>query len=191
MPSGSTYRATPRLAVLLLMVLIRFSRSDSGDIRFIIANSYTCRSSITLLYFLFYHAARNEVSLINQCTCLGFSQTYECTIAAEGGSTIWKGTAIDCPEIGNEIFLGHSSQEFTQIRGCFSRPITAYGVRIEENCYTSRLNITTLDLNMNNESVQCIYSNGTSTVVGTAYIEISTGTHTHAHTHTHTCTYTQ
>jgi hypothetical protein len=108
---------------------------------------------------------------------LGFNQTYECTIVAEGGSTIWKGSAIDCPEIGNEIFLSHSSQEFTQTRGCRSRPITAYGVGIEDNRYVSRLKIMNLDFNMSNESVQCIYSNGTSTIVGTAYIEISTGIH--------------
>ena len=33
-----------------------------------------------------------------------------------------------------------------------------------------------LDLNMTNESVQCIYSNGTSTVVGLTYIEFTKGT---------------
>ena len=129
----------------------------------------------SLIFFFFWHAAWNELSLINQCTCLGFNQTYECTIAAEGGSTIWKGTAIDCPEIDDEIFLGHSPREFTQTRGCNSRPIIAYGVRIEDNCYISRLNIMNLDLNMSNESVQCIYSNGTSTIVGSSYIDITTG----------------
>ena len=120
-------------------------------------------------------AVRNELSLINQCTCLGYNQTYECTIATEGGATIWRGTAIDCPEIDDEIILYNHPQEFSERRSCYSRPITAYGVRIEVSSYISRLNITVSDLSMDNRSVQCIYSNGTSTVVGLAYIDITEG----------------
>lgn len=125
--------------------------------------------------FLHWHAARNELSLINQCTCLGFNQTYECTIAAEGGATFWRGSAIDCPDIDNEIFLSHNPQVFTKTRSCNDRPITAHGVRIEDNCYISRLNIMGLDLNMTNRSVQCFYSNGTSTLVGLSYIQLTKG----------------
>ena len=100
-----------------------------------------------------------------------------CTIVAEGGATIWKGSVIDCPEIDNEIFLSHSLREFTKINmSCNDRPITAYGIGIEDNRYISRLDIGNLNRSMINESVQCTYSNGTSTVVGTDYIEITTGT---------------
>ena len=96
-------------------------------------------------------------------------------MAAESGATIWRGTAVDCPDIGHEIILWHRPSVFMEKRGCASRDITAYGVRIEENCYTSQLSITVLDLSMNNESVQCFYSNGTSTIVGHSYIEATKG----------------
>ena len=134
------------------------------------------RQSLLINFVLFSHAAGNELSLINQCTCLGFSLTYECTIVTEGGATIWKGSAIDCPKIDNEIFLSHSLREFTKFNmSCRDRPITAYGIGIEDNRYISRLDIGNLNRSMINESVQCTYSNGTSTVVGTDYIDITTG----------------
>ena len=143
-------------------------------VRSIAIASHFVRQSLNIKFF-FSHAASNQLSLINQCTCLGFTQTYECTIVAEGGATIWKGSAINCTEIDGEIILSHSS---AQTRGCFDSSITAYGDRIEDNHYVSRLNIMNLSSNMINKSVQCIYSNGisTDTVVGTDYIEITTGT---------------
>ena len=94
---------------------------------------------------------------------------------AESGATVWRGTAIDCSEIGYEIFLRHSSSVFMQERGCDSGDITAYGVRIEENCYISQLRIMISDLSMNNNSVQCLFTNGTSIPVGLSYIEITKG----------------
>ena len=60
-----------------------------------------------------------------------------------------------------------------QKRGCESRYITAYGVRIEGNCYTSRLSIMISDSSMNNDSVQCFFTNGTSIAVGLSYTEIT------------------
>ena len=109
---------------------------------------------------------------------MGFNQTYECSVAAKVGATIWRGTAIDCPEIDDEIILHHRPQEFTETIACDIRPISAHGVRIGEGGYISRLNIMISDFSIDNESVQCIYSNGTSTVVGRAYIEITEGMYT-------------
>ena len=50
---------------------------------------------------------------LNDCTCLGDTQTFECTVFG-GGLTIWSGTFIDCS--GNEIRLRHS-QYRSQITG--------------------------------------------------------------------------
>lgn len=94
---------------------------------------------------------------------------------ADSGATVWRGSAIDCSEIGYEIVLQHSDHVFMQKRGCDSGDITAYGVRIEENCYISQLSIIISDLSMNNESVQCLFTNGTSIPVGLSYIEITKG----------------
>ena len=117
----------------------------------------------------------NELITVSQCTCLGFNLVYECTVVAESGATVWRGTAIDCSEIGYEIFLRHSSGVFMQERGCENRDITAYGVEIEGNCYTSRLSVMISDPSMNNDSVQCFFTNGTSIAVGLSYIEITKG----------------
>ena len=78
---------------------------------------------------------------------------------------------------GYEIFLRHSSSVFMQRRGCDSGDIFAYGVRIEENCYTSQLSILISDPSMNNNSVKCLFTNGTSIAVGLSYIEITKGKH--------------
>ena len=127
------------------------------------------------ILWLFSPLGLNKLSIINQCTCLGFNLKYECTVVAESGATVWRGTAIECSEIGYEIFLRHSSSVFMQERGCDSGDITAYGVRIEGNCYTSQLSIMISDVSMNNDSVQCLFTNDTSVPVGLSHIEITKG----------------
>jgi hypothetical protein len=105
--------------------------------------------------------------------CPGDALSYECCVASEPGigSTIWKGSALagQCPETGGEIIIRHRT--FTQTRSCGN--ITGRGIGMEENgCYTSQLNVT-VDSSLDNKTVECIYNNGTTIVIGTSSIEIS------------------
>jgi hypothetical protein len=107
--------------------------------------------------------------------CPGDALSYECSVASEPevGSTHWRGSALSsqCPETGGEIVLRHRT--FTQTRTCGN--ITGRGIGMEENgCYTSQLNVT-VDSSLDNKIVECIYNNGTTTVIGTSSIEIIKG----------------
>ena len=120
-------------------------------------------------------------TISSNCLCPGYEQplSYECSIAGEPGvgSTIWRGSAIQCPESGNEIVLRHRS--FTGgVRSCDGGSVAAQGIRVEDNsCYTSQLQLNvTVDSSLDNKTIECIYNNGTTTaVIGTSTIEIITG----------------
>ena len=120
-------------------------------------------------------ASRNILLDTSHCVCPRDMLSYECRVASEPGvgSTLWRGSALasQCPETGGEIILRHRT--FTQTRTCGN--ITGRGIGIEENvCYTSQLNII-VDSSLDNESVECIYDNGTTTIIGISFIETIKG----------------
>ena len=115
----------------------------------------------------------------NQCICPGHILTYECTIESGTGvtSTLWNGTAFDCPDTENQINLLHT-RKFTGIRGCSYGAILGQGVRVMGNRYTSQLNIT-VDSYMEGKSVACFHKNGSSsTLIGNLPVIITTGMQT-------------
>ena len=86
---------------------------------------------------------------------------YTCTVvdSAGIGSSLWRGTAFSCPGSSNIIFLAHSL--FNTSGGtsgtCNSGAITAEGVDIVDNCYTSRLMVN-VSVGLNETTVQCTLS---------------------------------
>ena len=100
-----------------------------------------------------------------QCTCPSDLLTYTCT-AVGGGTTLWGGTAFDCPSTANEIILRHS---LFAVRGAFgdcnNGAIVGRSLRVENNCYISQLNVT-ISTSLNNKTVQCAHNSdvGTNTV---------------------------
>ena len=53
---------------------------------------------------------------------------------------------------------------------CNNGSIHAYGVRVEDNCYTSRLNIT-VNADMIGKTVECVhYNTSTESVLGTLIV---------------------
>ena len=100
---------------------------------------------------------------------------YECTVTGEVGATVWTGTAIDCHETSVITFI--HLRRFIEIRGCNNGAIIGRGIRIEGPCFTSQLNIT-VESNMEGESVECIYNDGTATsLIGNSTITITSGDH--------------
>ena len=100
--------------------------------------------------------------------------TYECTVTGQGGATIWRGTAINCSETGNEIAFRHNTGVFTSVRGCSGRTIIGRGIRIEPGyVYTSQLNITVYS--SAEKKLECTYENGNSSVIGTLPVVLTTG----------------
>ena len=93
---------------------------------------------------------------LNDCTCLGYNQIFECTVYG-GGITIWRGTALSgCQPSDNEIRLRHSEYRNSQATGeCVGGEIVARSVGVSGNCYTSQLSLAVGE--ENNETIECIY----------------------------------
>ena len=96
------------------------------------------------------------------------------------GATVWTGTAFDCPEIEDELTFLHTRNRFTNTsRGCNDGAITGRGIRIEENRYTSQVNIM-VDSYMDGKSVECVSDHGIhKTLVDNSSIMITSGTMIH------------
>ena len=101
---------------------------------------------------------------------------YTCTIVDTSGnppigSSIWRGTAFNCPTSSNAISLVHSSFNTSgAIDTCTGGAITAESVGVVDNCYTSRLMVTA-SVGLNETTVECTLS-GTR-VVGSRTILIA------------------
>ena len=106
----------------------------------------------------------------NTCTCEGYNQIYECTITG-GAATVWKGSAFDCPERGNEITLFHNNNSTVGV--CNDGEITARIIRVENDIYTTQLTVN-VSSELDGQNITCANDTGTelsevgSLVVNTA-----------------------
>ena len=91
------------------------------------------------------------------------------------GATVWTGTAFDCPGTEDELNFLHINT-FTDIyRGCNNGAIRGRGIRIEEDRYTSQVNITVAPY-MDGRSVECFYEYAIGkNLVGNSTIMITSG----------------
>ena len=116
----------------------------------------------------------NALIQLNDCTCLGYTQTFECNVFG-AGITIWQGTAFDCQR--NEIRLRHSQYINSQATGeCNGGTVVARSVGFTENCYTSQLSVA-IGQEIVNDTIECIYidTQDVSTIVGQKKISITQG----------------
>ena len=101
---------------------------------------------------------------LDDCTCLGYNQTFECTVFGSG-FTIWQGTALSgCQR--NEIQLCYCEYIDSRATGqCNGGKIVAKSVgRTSGNCFTSQLRTAVVE-EIINETIECIHLQGVSTTV--------------------------
>ena len=93
-----------------------------------------------------------------------------------GGSTVWSGTALDCPLARSEITLRHSQFTSNGAFGiCNNGDIVGRSLEVVNNCYTSQLNVTIRE-QFNNKTVRCVQnSNQGSKEVGQSLLSIASG----------------
>jgi hypothetical protein len=108
------------------------------------------------------------------CVCAGSVLTYTCT-AVGTGNTLWTGTAFDCAAKG--IILRH--ERYTESGGaagdCSSGAIHGQSIGVENNCYTSEIDVT-VSATFNNKTIQCIHNSGTGiNTIGTSVITVFEG----------------
>ena len=118
-----------------------------------------------------------------QYACPGEVVNYTCTIVDTSGnppigSSVWRGTAFDCPGSSNEISLRHSlfSTSGASAGTCTSGALTAESVGVVDNCFTSKLMVN-VSSGLNETTVECTLSGvrvvGSRTILLTgAYIYI-------------------
>ena len=88
---------------------------------------------------------------------------YTCTVVDTSGnppigSTVWRGTAFNCPGSSNVISLRHSLFSTTGASGtCTNGAITAESVGAVDNCFTSRLTLN-VSVGLNETTVECTLS---------------------------------
>ena len=98
-----------------------------------------------------------------QYACPGEVVNYTCTIVDTSGnppigSSLWRGTAFNCPTSSNGISLRHSLFSTSGATGtCNNGAITAESVGVVDNCYTSRLMVT-VSSELNETTVECTLS---------------------------------
>ena len=94
--------------------------------------------------------------------CPGDVLTTECTVmGSESGATVWQGTALQCDDSSNEIFLIHNrfGRSYNNIQTCNNGAIVAQAVEVVDDSYTSQLNVT-VTVELNNTTVECLHDTG-------------------------------
>ena len=102
--------------------------------------------------------------------------TFECSVIGRPvGSTVWNGSAFNCSleeiALPHHRFTSENSAIINDIFGtCNNGFIVGQGLRSENGCYTSQLNVTVTP-DMIGKSIECVHDAITSTsTVGTLNI---------------------
>ena len=101
---------------------------------------------------------------------------YECTVVGQAIQyTVWRGSALNC---GSGISLCHGLFIDTGYANgtCNNGAVFARIVSNTGGCYTSQLLIVNASLNLDGESIQCYFDDGSrETLINTSIIRIISG----------------
>lgn len=100
-----------------------------------------------------------DPSGLNGCACQRDILVYECTNC--GRSTIiWHESALHCSELNNELVFFQSF--LSQYQLCNNGAVTTRGLRVEDGCYSSQLNVSVSNRHeLDNATIGCLLDNGT------------------------------
>ena len=120
--------------------------------------------------------ALDQLVVLSECACPGGELRLEYTVVGLG-STVWSGTAFDCPGQGDEILLRHTQFESGVEGQCTNGMIIGHSHNRTfdgpNSKFTSQLIIHLPLLNATNtlegKTVECIYDDGTTTTVTGTY----------------------
>ena len=100
------------------------------------------------------------------CVPEGDTVVYQCTITditGGGLSTIWRGTAFNCSDTGNEILLAHRRFGTSFTESCSNNALVGEGIASNGNEYTSQLSVMA-NSDLNGTTIECVLT--PSTVIG-------------------------
>ena len=108
---------------------------------------------------------------INNCTCEGYDQVYECRITGSG-ATVWTGTVFDCSS--NEIIILHTSSNVGVEIACNDGVIVGELIRTENNTYTSQLTVSVSSQTVGT-NISCSHDSRGTHLIGSSVLILSTG----------------
>lgn len=117
-------------------------------------------------------SGENALVALNNCTCEGYNQIYECRIYGRE-ATVWRGTAFNCPDKGNEISLFYINAGTKKI--CNDGAISGCITRADNNTYISQLTVSvsaeTIGMN-----ISCLHDvGGTPMLIGSSLLTLTPG----------------
>ena len=116
-------------------------------------------------------SGKNALVAINNCTCEGYDQVYECRVTGSG-ATVWTGTAFDCSN--NEITILHSSSSTGVEIPCNDGAIVGRLIRAENNTYISQLTVS-VSAQMVGTSISCSHDSRGTHLIGSLLLTLTTG----------------
>ena len=107
---------------------------------------------------------------------MGYTTTFQCTTTGSG-VTKWRGTALHCPHLGNEIGLSH--ERFDDPGGTSKQcgEITGRSIKVEGDNYISQLMVP-INFEPNGMTVECVHENlltNAVSVIGHICLNLTTG----------------
>ena len=108
---------------------------------------------------------------INNCTCEGCDQVYECRVTGSG-ATVWTGTAFDCSN--NEIAILHSSSSTGVEITCNDGAIVGRLIRAENNTYISQLTVS-VSAQMVDTNISCSHDSRGTHLIDSLLLTLTTG----------------
>lgn len=105
--------------------------------------------------------------------CPGNVITLECTVQSRTTPTVWKGNVLNCETgINNEITLlqRNDSQFLQNVHTCNNGTIMSQGIQIENDSFTSQLNIT-VELDKIGKQIECLQEASPSKLIGRYVVE--------------------
>ena len=92
---------------------------------------------------------------------------------------MWKGTSFDCPN--REISLLHTQASSGLAYGeCNSQTVVARIVSVQDNCYTSQLNVTVTS-SLIGTNIECLHDDVEITMIGNVTVDSITGKYKCSH----------
>ena len=103
----------------------------------------------------------DEFKVIDECVCPGYTTAvYKCTVVGNG-FTQWAGSAFNCPNIGDEIFLSHPDFNDGIRKECNNGAIIGQSIQVNGSCFVSQLTVN-ISKNLNGTTIGCTYDTGSA-----------------------------
>jgi hypothetical protein len=116
----------------------------------------------------------NALVPISNCMCEGHDQVYECRVTGSG-ATVWRGSAFNCDDTGNEIILLYS--RFGTAEVCNDGAIIGRIISVENDTYVSQLTVV-VSAKMTGKSINCFHdgpAGAPEELIGSSVLTLTTG----------------